>query len=282
MRVNLVNYEEGLAIVGILSKYAQAMKTELDKLGVECTVKALPDPDATVNHHINYGPYQYVDTINTVMITHFTQGTDSKIERIREIMATADVGICFSPTMMSYLNGFGVGKLDYVLPAHDSIPRRPKNVAILSNVYPDKRKREWMLAEVCKVIDKSSFTFLVMGKGWEYVLAPLAREGFDIKYRPDFDMDTYKVILERADFVLYTGDEDCMAQSILDASQAGIRTISSVQDWQKDLPVDYPFRTQEDLDNIFRRLEYNPVKDWTWAKYTEKHLDIWKSVLGRA
>jgi hypothetical protein len=118
-----------------------------------------------------------------------------------------------------------------------------------------------------------------MGKGWEYVLAPLAREGFDIKYKSEFDMDTYKAILGRADFVLYTGDEDCMAQSILDATQAGIKTISSVQDWQKDLPVDHTFVTQEDLDNIFLCLERNPVKDWTWATYTGRHVSIWKSLI---
>lgn len=279
MKVNIVNYEEGLQIVGILTKYSYAMQRELAQLGVDCSVASLPDPKADINHHVNYLPYRHVPTVNTLMITHFTQGTMVKLNFIKSAMETADRGICFSSTMVDFLAREGIPKLDFVLPAHDCIPRRPKRIAVLTKVYPDRRKREWMLADLCNTIDKRSFSFLIMGDGWQPTIEPLIHQGFDIQFWKDFDIKQHLEILNIADFLLYTGDEDCMPQSMLEATQAGVRTIAPVHDWQNDLSVDYTFNTQEELNAIFACIAFNPVADWTWRKYSERHLEIWKSII---
>lgn len=284
MNINLVNYEQGMGIDGILTKYCRSMQRELQALGSNCTILATPDPLADVNHHVNYLPYRHPPQdhrgVNTLMITHFTQGTDDKLRFIQDAMHTADCGICFSSTMVKYLSEHGVPKLDFVLPAHDNIPPRPKVVALLTKVYPDGRKREWMVSELCKTLDKSRFTFLVMGDGWQPTLAPLAQQGFKISFWKDFDAELHQKILNTADFLLYTGDEDCMPQSIIDATQAGVRTIAPRHDWQADLAVDHSFTTQEELNAIFARLAHNPVADWTWHHYSEQHLAIWRRLLG--
>lgn len=283
MNITLVNYEQGMGIDGILTKYCRSMQRELNALGVTCTVSATPDPLADVNHHVNYLPYRHPPQdskgLNTLMITHFTQGTDDKLRFIKDAMRTADCGICFSSTMVKYLSRHDVPKLNYVLPAHDNIPPRPKVVALLTKVYPDGRKREWMVSELAKTIDKSRFTFLVMGDGWQPTLAPLAQEGFKISFWKDFDAELHQKILNTADFVLYTGDEDCMPQSIIDATQAGVRTIAPRHEWQEDLAVDFCFETQEELNAIFAKLGHNPVGDWTWKHYSEQHLAIWRGLL---
>jgi len=281
MKIHIVNYEEGMGIDGILTKYSYAMQRELNALGEVCTVSAMPDPQADVNHHVNYLQYRHqpsVGGLHTLMITHFTQGTEGKLKFIKDSMASAHCGICFSSTMVKYLQQHGVPKLDCVLPAHDSAPRRPKVVALLTKVYPDGRKREWMVSELCKTLDRSKFSFLAMGDGWQPTLAAMAQAGFDVKFAKDFNPELYQKILGSADFVLYTGDEDCMPQSIIDATQAGVRTIAPRHEWQADLAVDFSFTTQDELNAIFQKLAFNPVGDWTWKHYSQQHLAIWRAL----
>jgi hypothetical protein len=281
MKINLVNYEAAMGIDGILTKYCRSMQRELAALGTDCRVAPTPDPQADVNHHVNYLQYRHPaqrSGIDTLMITHFTQGTDDKLRFIQDAMRTADCGICFSSTMVRYLQQHGVPHLDHVLPAHDNIPPRPKVIALLTKVYPDGRKREWMVAELAKTLDKSRFNFLVMGDGWQPTLAPLAQQGFRISFQKEFDAELHQKILNSADFVLYTGDEDCMPQSIIDATQAGVRTIAPRHEWQQDLAVDHSFTTQDELNAIFATLARNPVADWTWKTYSERHLAIWRAL----
>lgn len=278
MKICIVNYEMTFNN-GILSKYAFSLERELKKLGADVSVKPIPDESANINYHINYLAYRPTDTIDTLMITHLTgdanQTREYKTEFLRNCLGRS-YGITMSKVLMEKLveQGFPKNRLFYVLPAHDSIPRRPREIAILTDIKPDKRKREWMYEELFKTIDKDKFLFRIMGKGWD-----IDFNGINKDLYPEFEMGTYKKILANADYVLYVGDEDCVSQSLIDAHQAGIKTIFPGMDHNFEFGVDLPFNNQEDLNNIFSKLAENDADKLTWANYTKNHLRIWENIV---
>jgi len=278
IKIHLVNYELG-RFDGILSKFAYRMRDELKKRkGIEVTVDNVPNKDADINHHINYASYRHVDTINTLMITHVD--TPYKEANLKVAMSTADYGICMSMDTLIKLSGKGFNdkKLGVVLPAHDNNPRRYQIVSILTNVYPDGCKREWMLKELVKTLDHKKWAFRIMGSGWRDILVPLVAEGLQVDYFANFDDVNYQRILESSDYNLYFGkDEGSMG--ILDAKNAGLRIIAPNIGFNIDIGVDYPFDTQKELNKIFKELSVNPVENWIWKKYCDEHLKIWKKLL---
>lgn len=280
MRVNIVNYEQGRNN-GILSKYATKLDEYLKKRYVDSQIQAVPLQEVDVNYHINYLPYKHEnspDTINALMITHIWEGY--KLDALRKGMETADIGICMSNEMMEKCIGWGIPKekLTTILPAHDGRKRRFQVVAILTNVYPDGCKREKMFTELVKTLDKNEWAFRIMGSGWKDILAPLVAEGLQVDYFPEFNYDIHTQILDSSDYSLYLGmDEGSMG--ILDSANAGLKTIATNQGFHKDIGIDYPFETQEELNAIFKGLNKNPVKDWLWSKYALEHANIFETCL---
>lgn len=264
MKICIVNYEMTFNN-GILSKYANKMKEELDALGIENVLSPTP-LSGYLNHHINYLPYKDNGGVNTLMITHIFDGY--KLDRVKEGMKTADCGICMSLETKDFLvsNGIDETKLEVILPAHDFLPRKKKKVAIVTNVYPDGCKRENMYYELLKFLNREGieeFEFQVMGSGW-------LNADYD-----KFDHGNYLKILEACDYLLYFGvDEGAM--SVLDARQVGLKTIAPLVGFHKEMGIDYPFETQEELNNIFKKLAHNPVGDWSWKRYVLEHTKIWE------
>lgn len=278
MKVHIVNWEQNFN-KGILSKFANKMFDTLYKnKELEVSLSAEPRPDVDINHHINYLPYKPNGTKNTLMITHIWEGY--KLDALKKGMETADVGISMSQETDDQLKEWGLPaeKLAVVLPAHDGIPRRHQIVAILTNVYPDGCKRHDMFEQLVKTLDKNEWAFRIMGKGWEDVLPPLVAEGLQVDYFHDFDYDTHKLILESSDYLLYFGKDEG-AMSVLDAKNAGLKLIAPNVGFHKEIGIDYPFDTQEELNEIFTKLNPNPVKDWTWDKYCDEHIKIWKQIM---
>lgn len=277
LKVHLVNYEEP-RFNGILSKFAYKMKDELENIkGVKVSVSNKPDSKADINHHINYAPYQPVKGINTLMVTHID--TPHKIMSLKKGMETADMGICMSDDTKEKLidMGFDENKLATVLPAHDGLPRRYQIVSILTNVYPDGCKRADMLTELAKELDNNQWAFRIMGSGWEPTLIDLVAKGLQVDYFPIFDYYTHKKILDSSDYSLYFGmDEGSMG--LLDAKNAGLKLIAPNTGFNIDIGIDYPFETQEELNEIFAKLNHNPVARWDWQSYTEQHLNIWRKL----
>lgn len=278
--IHIVNYEASFNN-GILTKFADRMKAHFGMLGIPVTVSDKPDPKADINHHINYLPYKHnpkYKGIDTLMVTHFL-GVQSKLDALKMGLETAH-GICMSQDLKDEIVEAGIpkDKLSVILPAHDVTPRRHQIVAILTNVYPDGCKRAEMLTELAKTIDHDKWAFRIMGKDWHDILVPLVADGLQVDYFADFDPKIHKEILDSSDYCLYFGkDEGSMA--ILDAKQAGLKIITTNQGFHKDIGVDYPFDTQEELNEIFRKLSENPVEEWTWERYCQRHLDLWKSLL---
>jgi hypothetical protein len=281
MKINIVNYEMGVIKDGILTKFAKKMNEELIKMGHLSTISGTPDNISHVNHHINFLPYVKGSGVNTLMVTHFLDGEYDRLRILQEGLQTADMGICFSAEMVERFEHAGVDpkKLTYILPAHDGLKRRPTVIAILTKVYTDGRKRAWMLTELSKVIDKDKFAFRIMGQGWRPVVEEMIKDGWkNIEYFEDFDYSIHKAILDSSDYLLYTGNEDEGAMSVLDAANAGLRTIAPVQGFHHDIGIDHPFETQDELNAIFAKLSVNKVEDWTWEKYTKQHVELWEKL----
>lgn len=278
LKIHLVNYEQAFND-GILSKFARKMYDELEKTkGIEVSIGNVPEPTADVNHHINYAPYRHSSTVNTLMVTHIWTG--DKLNRLQEGMKTADMGICMSHDTEKHLIDWGIDKkkLCTVLPAHDGKPRRYQVVSILTNVYPDGCKREGMFTELVKGLDKKKWAFRIMGSGWHDILAPLVAEGLQVDYFEKFDANDHQRILESSDYNLYFG-EDEGSMGVLDAKNAGLKIIAPNVGFNIDVGVDYPFKDQEELNQVFDVLGTNPVEGWTWDKYTKEHIKIWKKLL---
>lgn len=262
MKIALINYEMTFNN-GILSKYANKMKEELDVLGIENVLSPTP-LNGYINHHINYLPYKDNGGVNTLMITHIFEGY--KLDRVKEAMKTADCGICFSGETRDFLLSKGIEKLEVILPAHDSLPRKKKKIAIVTNVYPDGCKREEMFYDLISFLKEkgiyNNFEFHIMGTGWKFAT-------------PSFNLTEYTKILEACDYLLYFGlDEGAM--SILDATQVGLKTIAPLSGFHIEIGIDYPFKNQEELNNIFLDLSKNKVEDWNWDNYIKQHIKIWE------
>lgn len=276
--IHIVNYELGFND-GILSKYANKMFDILKELGYNVTISQQPDKTADINHHINYISAKPSGKIDTTMVTHITpdQGrtTEDKVNLLKA-QSQWSTGITMSPRMAEVLKAEGVDNIQAVLPAHDSIPRRHMVVACLTNIYPDNRKRGKMFVDLAESLDFKKWAFRIMGSGWHDMLADLVPQGLQVDYFAEFNMEWYKKILETADYLLYMGKEDCLAQSIIDAKQAGIKVIAPPQ---YDIEVDYPFNNQEELNEIFQKLWTNPVEDWTWENYVKNHIKIWQDLI---
>lgn len=282
MKINIVNYELELNVKdGILSKYARKMSDELSKLGHEVSITYSPDQHSDVQHHINNIPYRQGHGINTLMVTHFLDGQYDRLRILEKGLETADMGICFSKDMVNRLvkEGINKKKLTYILPAHDSQKRRPKVIAILTKCYSDGRKREWMLTELAKTLDKDKFAFRIMGFGWRNIVEDMIRDGWtNIEYFEEFDYEIHKMILDSSDFLLYMGNEDEGAMSVLDAANAGLPVIAPLQGFHHEIGIEHPFETQEELNAIFKKLAENKVEDWTWERYAKEHLKIWNKL----
>lgn len=274
MKINLVNYEMPF-VNGILSKFAWRMNEELDKLGIKSVIQDHPDPSYDINHHIIYVSYRHVNSINTLMVTHLN--TPQKFLLLQNAMNDADKGICMSQQMVDELveKGIPAEKLTYAVPAHDG-NILPIPIAILTNVYPDKVKREYMLNELAKHINPKRFIFRIMGKDWD--VAALRVAGLTVEYYPEFDQSVQNTILTNSKYYLYFGlDQGSMA--LLDAMNARVKTIAPLDGFHHHTGVDYPFTTQEELNAIFTVLQKPPLENFTWERYTKEHVKIWEELL---
>jgi len=281
MKIHIVNYEMNWEIDSILSKYARMLERELIDLGHVVSISGKAEK-ADINHHINFNSYKPSGGKDSMMIAHISgdkrQSKAAKIKLIKKGLKTAH-GIAFNPGIVKELvnEGCDKKKLDFVMHAHDGQIRRPKIVAIVSKNYEDGRKNGDMLTKVFNSLkDKKSVIFRIMGAGWLPVLKPLTKKGIQLQYADEFSMDLYTQILNTSDYLLYTGDEDSLGQSQVDAKNAGLRIISRPS---PDLEIELPFNNQKELNKIFADFEDNPVKDWTWENYARKHIEIWSKLI---
>ncbi|SRR6266404_1587351 len=288
MKVRIVCYEEVDA--WILGKFARRLNENLRLQGVDVDIAKTPDPSADINHHIIYFDYDgRKTTTETVMITHID--TDWKLDRVRQQVIEAEMGVCMSADTLQQLVRKGVPrhKLCYINPAHDDWVRpRKKLIGITSKVQPSGCKREEMLLELAGRIAADDFKFFIMGGGWSSIVDSLRKLGIEVDHYDRFDDQAYRQILPSLDYFLYFGQDEG-SMGFLDALSAGIPTIVTPQGFHLDAinGITHPFNDLRELVKIFadiaapaHRLRHS-VEDWTWSEYARKHLVLWDYLLRR-
>lgn len=275
----------------ILSKFANRMKEYLQLKGVRAEIGDGVDPNADINHHIAFHIYEPVkDCADTLMITHVD--SLNKINLLKHQLQIARMGICMSRETMSMLSEYGVPreKLCYINPAQDGVIKPQKYTLGITHknyIEIDGRKRPDALLDICKAIDPLYFKFKIMGSGWDDIVGKMRKEGFEVEYYEEFDYDIYTNLIPSLDYYLYWGfDEGSMGY--LDAMRAGIGTIVTPQGYHLDIKdgITYPCRVIADFVDVLlelqdqRKRRVDSVKEWTWSKYVDKHLEVWKYLLG--
>jgi hypothetical protein len=288
MKVRIVCYEEVDA--WILGKFARRLNENLRLQGVDVDIAKTPDASADINHHIIYFDYDgRKTTTETVMITHID--TDWKVDRVRQQVIEAEMGVCMSADTLQQLVRKGVPrhKLCYINPAHDDWVRpRKKLIGITSKVQPSGCKREEMLLELAGRIAADDFKFFIMGGGWSSIVDSLRKLGIEVDHYDRFDDKSYRQILPSLDYYLYFGQDEG-SMGFLDALSAGVPTIVTPQGFHLDAinGITYPFNDLRELVKIFHEISEQThrlrrsVQDWTWAEYARKHLVLWEYLLGR-
>lgn len=275
----------------ILRKFAERMKEQLQSKGIRAEISDCVDPAADINHHIAFHIYEAVrDYADTLMITHVD--SLNKVNLLKRQLQVARMGICMSRETMNNLVSYGIPreKLCYINPAQDNVIKPKKYVlGITHRNYAefDRRKRVNALLDICEALDPLYFRFKIMGSGWDSIVEKMKEEGFEVEYYSEFDYDIYTKLIPSLDYYLFWGfDEGSMGY--LDALAAGVETIVTPQGYHLDIKdgISYSCRIVEDFVNTLlelqnkRKRRTESVKQWTWSNYVDKHLEVWKYILG--
>jgi hypothetical protein len=288
MRVRIICYE---ALDNwIAGKYAKKMNECLIDIGIRSDIADQPDLKADINHHIFYGGYDgNKSSIDTLMITHIDN--ISKLCKLKNQLNNAEMGICMSRETMERIVELGIprNRVSYINPAHDGvIIPRPKVIGITCRVQEDGRKREQYLTKLASDICSKYFSFKIMGDGWDAQVSKLKKIGFNVEYYNHFEYNKYVEIIQSIDYYLYFGQDEGQ-MGFIDAAAAGVETIVTPQGYHLDAAdgISYSFNTYSELINIFESLTkkrmkiINSVSTWSWEKYTQKHMEIWKYLLSK-
>lgn len=277
----------------VIEKMALRLDEALRELGVRSAVTPAWSPTADINHFMIF---HYVEDArpgrNTMLITHVDDAL--KYRMIRDSLAVIEAGICMSQMTVDLLVNAGMPKdqLCYILPANDksTVPRRLV-IGITSNLPPDGRKREFLLAQLAQEMDLSDFHFDVFGRGWTKTAEQLRAGGATVSVTDgtaDYDGD-YREIRRRIphfDYYFYMGlDEGSLGT--LDALSAGVPTIITAQGFHLDIPhaITHPFLDFAELREIFlriaqpRRERIQAASALTWAEHARRHLALWTAML---
>jgi hypothetical protein len=287
MKVRIVHYELGKDS-WILEKFAFKLHENLQLMGINSDVAAMPDENADINHHILYYDYDGVKRgVDTLMITHIDN--TEKLEMLKKQMQVADAGICMSKETVHFLAQMGVNKngLCYVNPAHDGMmPIRKIVIGLSSRIYNDGRKREVFLERLAKAVDPLYFKFKIMGENWTRQVHFLRDHGFEVEYFERFDYNEYLRLIPSLDYYLYMGMDEGQI-GFIDALSAGVKTIVTKQGFHLDAyaGISHSFTTYQELEKIFLNLQQekatlvDSVATWNWNDYAKKHVEIWNYLL---
>ena len=288
MHVHIVCYEQPPN--WILGKISLKLCSTINTLGIESSISNQPDFNADINHHVYYLPFEGHKTkIDTLLVTHID--TRDKLKILLAQLSVADGAIFFSTETRNLLQIAGApeNKLITINPPQDEVIK-PRNlrIGILTNIYPNFRKREDLIFELISSTNLEGFEFIIMGTGWESFIELLEKKGIKYTWYSEFEHDEYVKVVPELDYFLYTGkDEGSMA--FLDILAADVKTIVTPQGFHLDpmVAIDHPFETADELKEIFnhimdnRRLKPKSVAMWTWENYAIQHIAFWRSLMNK-
>lgn len=292
VRVHLVCYER--LNDWVLGKISLRLCQHVRSEGVHCTLGHVPDPTASINHHIcyvNFDSTRTTNTHNTLMITHVDTPPKGELKFLRASISSVEMGACMSTETMNFLvsNGLPSTKLCFINPAHDAnMLHRLLMIGVAQRAYADGRKCEDVFLDLASKLSPNDFGFKIMGSGWRSVAEQLRASGFRVELYEKFDLSKYNEMLLSIDYYLYWGfDEGSLG--FLDAMAAGVATIVSAQGFHLDArdAATHLFKDEAELHAIFtgiaakKRRRQNAVRDWNWENYARRHLLMWNLVLAR-
>lgn len=276
----------------ILSKMASRLRDALERKNIRADIGTIPEPAADINHWMEFNmvePFPFnMDNTDTVMITHTT--FKDHLERVKILADYKKLGICMSKDTMDTLVSWGIPReyLCYINPAQDGVIKVKKYViGITHRNQVDNRKRKTALIDICREISPQFFALKIMGSGWEEQVQELEQMGFEVEYHSRFDYEKYNALMQTIDLYLYWGkDEGNMG--FLDAVAAGAETLVTPQGFHLDVKngLTYPCDTVRDFIDVLKHKQrikekrIEPVRELTWDSYAEKHIKIWKFLLG--
>lgn len=287
MRVNIINSDSGW----ILGKFANKLQAELENMGITAKIGAGRDDSADINHHVMFDFVNFrKHPHDTFMIAHVDQNWHMRL--LKDRLEKCGMGICMSEDTMNKIVTYGLprNKLCYINPAHDCVMKPRKYlIGITHRCHGeiDYRKRETMLLDIVKNIDKDYFKFVIMGDGWDDIVTDMRSLGVETVYYNRFEYDKYVEIMQSLDYYLFFGmDEGSMGY--LDALAAGIETIVTPQGFHLDAKngITYPCEVIKDYIKVFdeicqrRKRLVASVEDWTWENFAKKHVEVWHYMLG--
>lgn len=292
MKINLLLHKANQS--WIINKLAERLGEELVKAGIDVSITEKPDPGADIVHHMSWA-FANLNTTqpSTMFITHLDDRY--KVDQVfSTLKKDVRVGVCMSSDTMNQLleRGCEQSSVYYINPAHDGVISSKKIIiGITSRVYPDGRKREYLLKDLSKRMNLTNFHFRIFGRGWNPTIKLLIAAGASVEYFDESDdyrtdYDVLVAAVPTFDYYLYLGlDEGSLG--ILDALSAGVATIVTPQGFHIDLPngVTHSVLTIEDLERVFRLIEEPlimrrfSVQKLTWQLYARRHIDLWASIL---
>ena len=227
-----------------------------------------------------------------MLITHVDDAL--KYRMVRDSLKRIEVSICMSRMTVDLLVGEGIpnDRICSILPANDkrTSPRRIV-IGIPSHLYPDGRKREFLLARLAQEMDLSPFHFEVFGRNWEKTAEQLRAGGATVAVT-DATADYaghYAAMCARIphfDYYFYMGlDEGSMG--VLDALDAGIPTIITPQGFHVDIPhaITHPFVDYPEMRTIFAEIAKGRAQrlaaaaSLSWTEHARRHLELWTAMV---
>jgi hypothetical protein len=278
----------------IIEKMAARIAEHAPEYGFDVSIGDAERGDADINHWMSYAFANVAhNTPATMLITHLDD--PYKVRLVKDELASGiDVGIALSSHTCDMLVAAGAPAraLAFAVPGHDfaAAPRRVV-VGLTTRLYPDGRKREFMLIELARTMRLDRFRFEIFGMGWEAVIPELEAAGAEVGYWPgtdDFRADYVEMMarVPQFDYYLYLGrDEGSLGT--LDALAAGVKTIVTPQGFHVDLSggITHPVWSQDELVAVFREIgaeaarRAGAVAGLTWRAYAGAHAIVWAAIL---
>lgn len=241
-----------------------------------------PDWSADLNYFV---PWHWLANnepqgICTALYTHCNPGMEEGLKvacsRMNEVVVMSESG-------QRELDKLGVSTKSIIIPAYIVGFTPPKQrVLIVGDEQPNGRKRSWLLLDLAWIMDLSSFSFTIVGTGWEDVVRKLLRLGIDVTYHPNLSPEALLQAYHNADIFLATGFVEGGPLPVLEALAVGLPVVSPRYGYAADYPdfVDYYYDTaslKENLELAAKQvhLSYSIIhNNHSLSKYVNGHLDL--------
>jgi glycosyltransferase involved in cell wall biosynthesis/predicted SAM-dependent methyltransferase len=250
----------------------------LERMGIELerhldyvSVGDAPDPNATINYHINYHAFKRKGACDMAFFTHIEESVPAVRELFFATARTVDHCVCMSKKYEEILRANGVDRVTTIMPGVDLETFRPAiRIGVVGRTYHTGRKGEELVAKAMSI----PFTqWYFCGDGW-----PSGGVVFTHERLAEF----YQVIDVLLVPALYEGGP----MPVLEALASGKPVLSPPVGFVPEFPhIEYEAGNFEQLRNRIealvqeRRELRRSVEQRTWLRWAMEHHRIFSGLL---